>query len=135
MASEKMERTLKNIKKQRHDIEMLSRLDVKNMPELNDLPMYTFEELKFLRAMINSAMNQFPEKVGAVLFGELGWAKNNYDLRKAIISLSLFKNSVTGIGVDMMEILLKPFDETPLFLNHTDPRISLLAKWRLKIRK
>ena len=133
MASEKMERTLRNIKKQRHDIEMLSRLDVKNIPEINDLPMYTFEELKLLRTMINSAMNRFPEKFETVMLGELGWAKNNYDLRKAIISLSVFKNSITGIGVDMTEILLKPFDEMPLFLNHTDPRVSLLAKWRLKI--
>ena len=109
------------------DKERLASFWPKHLEDIKDLPVYSLEEIDRLFSMIEGECAEDP--LSQRWWRQLRGIKSCYSFFVALDSI------YAGVGPDIVELLLAPFDEVPLHVNIIEPRLNLFIRWRLEIRK
>ena len=122
MASRRMEKVLEYCRRDNIDKRRLAEFWPKNRPEINNLPIYSVQEIDHLHEMVEAEYLHSP-----TWFGEWRPIKSCSGLFELLDRVN--------IGDDIIEVLQKPLDDMPLLVNECEPRVKLCVKWRLLVGK
>jgi hypothetical protein len=126
MMPKKMEDLIKYCAADNLNTRLAAGYEPKRVPEIKSLPIYRLKDIAKLSEMFTSSS----EFISASETNP-NWFSSLKGIKTCISLYSVIDN--ISIGEDIVEILLAPFEDMPIYINTPEPRLKLFVKWRLSI--